>query len=203
MIHLHAGASRRRAHTADQHIALRHGIHRAIGTLERRHQEGAATQTLGITHRGHGHIQSLAVLGKWRQRSGHHHRSHVLELQQGAGWQIHTHVLQHADDALHRKWRLRGHVASAVETHHEAVAHQLIAAYALNRRQILDPVGVRRHRREGCQQCDEASDAVSHDSPLRTAAKPRRNATACWRPVRCRRSACSWIRRGHRPVASN
>jgi len=45
---------------------------------------------------------------------------------------------QHISEGLHRKGRLAGLIAGAVETDHQAITHQLIGAHALYVRHILD-----------------------------------------------------------------
>ena len=57
---------------------------------------------------------------------------------------------EHVPDALDRERRLAGLVAGAVEADDEAVADELVAAHAGDRREILDALGVSgaRHERE-------------------------------------------------------
>ena len=141
VIDLHLRAARSRTHTANEHVTLGHGVHLAVGALQRRHHQRAAAQTFGVTDGRHGNVDGLARLGKCWQRSGHHHSGYVLQLQAGAGRQIDALCLQHRHNGLHRERRLRGLVAAAVQAHDNAVAAQLILAYAGNRGQVFQAFG--------------------------------------------------------------
>ena len=59
---------------------------------------------------------------------------------------VHAELREHVPDALDRERRLARLVARAVETDDEAVADELVAAHARDRREILDALGVRRSR---------------------------------------------------------
>jgi hypothetical protein len=131
---------------ADQHITLGHGIHLAVGALQRRHQQRAAAQAFRVTHRGHGDVDGLARLGEGRQRGRDHHGRHVLQLQLGAGRQADALLLQHRHDRLHGERGLGGLVAGAVEADHDAVAGQLVLAHAAEAGEVLQALGVGRGR---------------------------------------------------------
>ena len=60
MIDLRRIPPRRSARTTNQDIALGHGIDLSVGTFQRRHQQGATSQALGIADRGNGHVDILA-----------------------------------------------------------------------------------------------------------------------------------------------
>ena len=142
MVDLGRGTASGSTGTTNHHIALGHGVDVAIGTLERRHHQSAAAQTLGIAHGRDRHIDLLARLGKGRQGRGNHHRRHVAQLQRLVGRQGHPQLGKHVDDALHGKGRLGSLVATAIEANHQTVPDQLVVTDALNAGQILDPLSL-------------------------------------------------------------
>ena len=165
LIDLHAGTAGRCTRTGHQQIALRHRVYLAIRPLERRHQQGAAAQTFGITDGRHRDIDCLAGLGKRRQRRRDHHGGDILQLQAGSGRNIDAHLAQHADDAAYGKRRLRCLVACSIQPHHNAVTGQLVVAHALYRCNILDTLGMRltgQHQQAHQDFCD----GVFHIDPL-------------------------------------
>ena len=72
---------------------------------------------------------------------------------------------EHVLDALDREWRLAGLVARAVEADHEAVAHELVAAHALHRGEILDAFGVRRRCGDQEERRDDGREHVELFEP--------------------------------------
>ncbi len=148
LVDLHLAAVGRGTCAADHHVALRHRIGRAIDALERRHQQRAATQALGIAHRRHGHVDGLPGPRERRQRGRHHHRRHVLQLHVHALRNRDAQLLQHVVQALRGERRLHRLVAGAVEAHHQAVADQRVVPHALNAGELLEPLGMRRRKKQ-------------------------------------------------------
>ncbi len=146
LVDLHLAAVGRRARAAHQHVALRDRVDLAVGALEGRHQQGAATQAFGIAHRRHHHVELAAGPCERRQRGGDHHCRHVLELHVLAGRQGDAELREHVGQALRGERRLHGLVAGVVQPHHEAIAHQRVVAHALEVGQVLQPLRVRRAR---------------------------------------------------------
>ncbi len=70
------------------------------------------------------------------------HRGDVLQLDIAAGRHLDAELRQHVVEGLHRKWRLGGLVTAAVQADDQAVADQLVAAHAMNGRDILQPFGM-------------------------------------------------------------
>ena len=142
MIDLHLATAGGRAEAPDQQVALSHPINLAVGSLERRHQQRAASQASCIAHAGDGHVDKLARLRECRQRSGDHHRRHVPQPQIGARRQVDTHLHEHAGDTLYGKRRLNGLVACAIQPHHQTISKQLVGPDTLDRGEILDAFGL-------------------------------------------------------------
>ena len=140
------------------------GIDLTVTTFEGCHQQCAAAKTLGIAHGGNSDIDRLSGSGKSRERRGHHHGRHVLQLQAATRWQRDTELGQHIDHALHRKRCLRRLVPTPIQTHYQASADKLIAAHTLDRNQILDAFGMRsaRKHQQYRQQCEQAVFEVGH-----------------------------------------
>jgi hypothetical protein len=140
VVDLHLAATRGRARATHHQAALRQGVDFAVGAAQRRGNQHAALERLGVAHGGHVHIHKLARLRKGGQLRRHDHGGHVLELQlaRQVGRQAHTHVLQVVLQRLGGVGHLRGLVARAVQTHHQAVAGELVAAHALHGRHFLD-----------------------------------------------------------------
>ncbi|MDT4842737.1 hypothetical protein FQZ97_766500 [compost metagenome] len=195
LVDLHAGAARGRARAAHQDVALGNGVDLAVGALERRHQQGAAAQALGVAHGGHHHVQRLAGPGECRQRRGDHDGRHVLQLHIAAGGHGNAQLRQHVGQALLGERRLAHLVTAAVQAHDQTVADQLVAAHALDRGQVLEPLGLRRAGAR--QQAGGNADARQHpkkkDSmfhincprrPCKKRALHHRNATEPAPPVR-------------------
>ena len=134
-----AGAAR--DESAGDHRALRDGINLAVDSAQAGHQQQAALQTGGVAHGGHGRVDLHARLRERGKRRGDHRSGRVLH--QDSGW-IHgdAHLLQHVGEALRGEERLLP-VAGAFQSHHDAVANQLIFAHAFQRDQFLEPRGGR------------------------------------------------------------
>jgi len=60
------------AQTADDQVALCHGVNLAICTIKRRHYQSTATQRLGLAKCGNGDVKTLARFCKRRQLCGNH-----------------------------------------------------------------------------------------------------------------------------------
>src|SRR6201991_642590 len=161
-VHLHAGtALALRTDTADHDAALRDRVDLAIGTLQRRHQQFAATDALRVTDGSHGHVDALTGLGERRQLGGDGHGGGVLQLRTHVGRHVHAELLEHVLQALRRERSLARLVATAVETHDQAIADQLVAAHAPDLHQVADTVGVRGHDGAQRQHGDGAAEDVA------------------------------------------
>ena len=132
MVDLHLASGGAGAGSADQHVALRHGIHLPVGAAQRREQQRAAAKRTRVAHRGHGDIELLSGPGKRRQRRRHHDRRDIAQLQAAARRQGDAELAEHGGEALHREGRLRRLVTAAVQADHESVADELIGAHALD-----------------------------------------------------------------------
>ena len=178
VVDLHLGAAGGSPRAPHQHVALRHRIDLAVGALQRRHQQRAAAQALGVAERRHRDVDLLAGLRERRQRGRDHHRGHVAQLQTGALRQRDAQLREHRLQALRGERRLRGLVAAAVQTHHQAVADQLVRPYTLDRGQVLDALRVRHAGGERSERNEGTQQAADHRRHLRTARTNRRSATA-------------------------
>ena len=97
VVDLHLRAAGRGAGAADDEVALRHRVDLAVGALQRRRDQRAAAQALGVAERRDVDVDRLARLRERRQLRRHHHRRDVLQLHVGAGRHGHAHLLQHRD----------------------------------------------------------------------------------------------------------
>ena len=66
---------------ADRERALRHRVDVAVGAEQRRDQQRAALQALGVAERGHGDVDARALRAEGRQVGGHHHGGDVAGAQ--------------------------------------------------------------------------------------------------------------------------
>src|SRR5690606_20192773 len=82
-----------------------------------------------------------------------HGSGHVLDLHVGALRHRYAQLRQHVGQALLGEGRLAHLVTRTIQGDHEAVAHQLIGACALNRSQILDALRCCRRREAHAQRC--------------------------------------------------
>ncbi|KAG1197323.1 hypothetical protein G6F35_012832 [Rhizopus arrhizus] len=142
-----------RTEAADDQVALGDRVDLAIGTAQRSHQQRAATQGHRIADRGHGDVDRLARLGERRQFGMDRHRRHVLQLRVDVRRHIDAELAEQVLQALHGERCLAGAVTAAIQAHHQAVAHQRIAAHATDLGQVLDALGA--GRRSHCQQEEE------------------------------------------------
>ena len=120
--------------------ALRDRVNLAIGAEQRRHQQGAALQALGIAERRDLHVDAATLAGEGRQGARHHHRRDI-GCAQAVVAGIDAEPLEHADQAFAREDRLIECVAGAVEADHQAIAHQHVVAHALEIGDVLDARG--------------------------------------------------------------
>jgi hypothetical protein len=134
---------------ADQHVALGHGVHLAVGALQRRHEQRAAAQAFRVTHR-RDTVMSMVWPG-WAKAG-----SEVVTITAATffscSWgrrQVDALLLQHRHDRLHGERGLAGLVAGAVEAHHDAIARQLVLAHAGDAGDVLQALGLGRRRRIG------------------------------------------------------
>ena len=144
MVDLHLAATGRCPCTANHHITLRHGVDLAIHAPQRRQQQCAAAQALGVAHRGHRHVDQLSRLRERRQLRRHDHGGRVLQLRRHAGRQLDAQLLQQRLHALRRERRLRGLVSSTVQAHHQAITQQLVGPNPLDAGHFLQALGLRR-----------------------------------------------------------
>jgi hypothetical protein len=89
-------------------------------------------------------------LGKARQLGRDHDRRHVFDVHLAGGGRCfkvsqgplhgHAHAAEHGFHALRRERHIRA-IARALQTHHQAVADELVAALGGQISQILDAVG--------------------------------------------------------------
>ncbi len=157
MVDLHLAAAGRGACATDHQVALRQRVDLAVGAAQRRGDQRAALERLGIAHGGHVHVDELPGLGERRQLRRHDHRGHVLELRRRrAGRQADPHLLQVVGECLRGDGHLRRLVARAVQAHDQAVARQLVAAHPLHGRHFLDAQRVRGRHRPQQGECREA-----------------------------------------------
>ena len=105
VVDLHLGAAGRGAGAADDQVALRQRVDLAVGALQRRRDQRAAAQALGVAHRRDVDVDRLAGLRERRQLRGDHHRRDVLQLHVGAGRHRDAHLLQQRVQALRRERR--------------------------------------------------------------------------------------------------
>src|SRR5690606_6550144 len=115
---------------ADYQVALGNGIDVAVDPFQRRHQQAAATQALGVADGRNRDVDGLARLGERRQVRVNGNRRDVLQLDVATRRHLDAELRQHVVEGLHRERRLRGLVTAAVEADHQAVANQLVGPYA-------------------------------------------------------------------------
>jgi len=150
VVDLDLGAARGGAGAADHQVALGDRVDLAVGAAQRRGDQRAAAQALGIAHGRHDDVQRLAGLREGGELGGDHHRRDVARLHGHAGRQQDAELLQHRRHALAGEGGLRGLVAGAVQAHHQAVAGQRVGTHALDRGDLLDArrLGGRRDREQ-------------------------------------------------------
>jgi hypothetical protein len=169
-------AAGRSSCATNEDITLGDGVNLAVSALQLRHQQRTAAQAFGVAHRRNRHVNRLARLGIGRKVGRNHHGGDILELQLLRLFlrQIHPHLRQHVADGLGGERGLRGLVAGIVEADDDAIADQLVAAYALNAGQILDALGENRlapQRQDAsgqnCRLPEQFAAFRLHDAPPR------------------------------------
>ncbi len=113
-VHGHAGAAGALgAQAADHQVALGQRIDLAVGRAQRRQQQRAAAQALGVAERGHRDVDGLALAVARREDRADHHGGDVLGLGVGALGQLDAELLEQVGDRLAGRLDLRA-VARAV-----------------------------------------------------------------------------------------
>ena len=112
----------------------------AVGAEQRRHQQGAALQALGVADRRDGDVDARALRAEGRQVGRHHHGGDVAGAQRLAA-DVDAEAFQHRLQRLLGERDVVERVAGAVEADDEAVADQLVLPHALDAREILDARG--------------------------------------------------------------
>ena len=144
---------------ADRERALRHRIDVAVGAEQRRDQQRAALQALGVAERRDGDVDAGALGAEGRQVRRHHHGGDVAGAQRLAA-DVDAEPLQHRLQRLLGERDVVERVAGAVEADDEAVADQLVLAHALDVREVLDARGGARRRIERRERKTAASAAT-------------------------------------------
>jgi hypothetical protein len=125
--------------SADGEQALRHRINVAVSAKERRHQQGAAKQALGVAHGRGGDVDAGTLRGERRHVGNDHHGRHVAGANLLAA-DVDAQAFQHALQGLLGERRVVERVAGAVKADDdEPIADQLVLPNAFDIRQILDP----------------------------------------------------------------
>ena len=128
-----------RGEAADRDGALRHGIDLAVGAEQRRDEQGAALQALGVAQGVDRDVELGALAGERLERRRHHDRGDVVGVELGQTVaRVDAEALQHADQALLGERRLVERVAGAVQADHQAVADQEVLAHPLEIGDVLD-----------------------------------------------------------------
>ena len=122
---------------ADRERALRDRVDIAVGAEQRRDEQRAALQALGVAQRRDGDVDARALRAERRQVRGHHHRRDVAGAQ-GLAADVDAEPLQHRVQRLLGEGNIVERVAGAVEADDQAVADQLVLAHAFDVGEILD-----------------------------------------------------------------
>ena len=125
---------------ADRHRALRDRVDIAVGAEQRRDQQRAALQAFGVAQRRDRDVDARALRAEGRQVRGHHHGGDVAGAQRLAA-DVDAEPLQHRLQRLLGEGDVVQRVAGAVEADDQAVADELVLAYAFDAREVLDPRG--------------------------------------------------------------
>src|SRR5690606_20815369 len=178
-----------RSHAAYHQIALRQRINLSIGATQWRQQQGAAAQTLGITHRGYCDVDALSLAITGRERCAHHHRRDVAQSRMVILGDLHPELLQHVRHGLTGELHLRP-VAGALQADDQPVADELVLPYAFHvheRTQRLDVAcrpgdGGRRVYSRAYESRDQSDQEMalshSHQNGIHGLAKKRVNQPA-------------------------
>jgi hypothetical protein len=122
---------------ADRHRTLRHRIDLAVRAHQRRDQQRAALQALGVAERADRHVDPRTMARARRQGSRHHHGGDVVGLHVGAA-DVDAQALQHSFQALASERRIAQRITGAGQADHQAVADQHVVAHALEVGDVLD-----------------------------------------------------------------
>ena len=122
---------------ADRERALRHRVDVAVGAEQRRDQQRAALQALGVAERRDGDVDAGALRAEGRQVGRHHHGRDVAGAQRLAA-DVDAEPFEHRVQRLLGERDIVERVAGAVEADDQAVADQLVLAHALDIGEVLD-----------------------------------------------------------------
>ena len=140
--------------SADRDRALADRIDVAVGAEQRRDEERAALQALGVAERRHRDVDARALGAERRQVRRHHHGRDVAGAD-GLAADVHAEPFQHRLQRLPGERNVVQRIAGAVEADDESVTDELVLAHAFDVREILDPrrrrhaIGLVRARRRG------------------------------------------------------
>ena len=136
-------------------------INLAVHAAQAGQQQGAAAQIGGFADGRHIDVNALAGFGHAGQVGGNHDGGHVFEVDLAAAgggfivaqrvFLVHAHAVEQGFHALGGKRQVRA-VARALQTHHQAVADELVATHGGHGGQVFDAVGVRQRERQHPQQ---------------------------------------------------
>ena len=111
--------------------ALADRIDVAVGAEQRRDQQRAALQALGVAERRYGHVNTGALRAERGQVGRDHHRRDVASAQRLAA-DVDAETFQHRGQRLLGEGDVVESVTCAVESDHEAVPNELVLAHALD-----------------------------------------------------------------------
>ena len=168
------GAFRRKP--PDRELTLGDRVDVVVGAHEGCCDKRAAEQAAGVAQGADRDVDTAAVANEGRQCCGHHDRRDVGGVQVDAA-NIDPKTLEHADEGLLGKRRIRQFIARPVDADHQPVTDELVIAYALEIGDVLDPGGGERVARG--EEQGEHQGAEDKSSELREAAT-----TARYRPGR-------------------
>ena len=109
----------------------------AVGAEQRRDQQRAALQALGVAERRDRDVDARALGAEGRQVGGHHHGGDVAGAD-GLAADVDAEPLQHRLQRLPGERDVVERVAGAVEADDQAVADELVLAHALDVGEVLD-----------------------------------------------------------------
>ena len=121
----------------DRDRALADRIDVAVGAEQRRDQQRAALQALGVAERRHRDVDARALGAEGRQVGGDHDGGDVAGAH-GLAADVDAEPLQHRLQRLLGERDVVERVAGAVEADHQAVADELVLAHALDIGEVLD-----------------------------------------------------------------
>ena len=156
----------------DRDRALADRIDVAVGAEQRRDQQRAALQALGVAERRHGDVDARALGAERRQVRRHHDGGHVAGAD-GLAADVDAEPFQHRLQRLPGERDVVERVAGAVEADDQAVADQLVLAHAFDVGEILDPR--RRRHAIGLVRAPKAAARQNKISAATAAANARCN----------------------------